>query len=357
MHLRPVAITLALFSALSALAQPGGGSGGDGIEWVTIGATGNRGYDRSDPDRRVTGRGAVNYEYRIGKYEVTSGQWAEFFAAALNRPDGDIPWVQAPFITGGTANPMLPTGGISWHTAAIYCNWLHNSKSSDRSAFLNGAYDVSTFGYGEEPGTFTDQLTHNQGARYWIPTWDEWLKAAHYDPVLDRWWEYSTTSDTRPLYGLPEGYPGGSVDNQANANYIDVGGNAHFQVLLGAYENVTSPWGLFDTAGGTSEWTEFAGGRRIARGLEGSGWASGAFTIDAAWDLRGAFPTDVSYSFGFRVASAIPSPNGVAVLGTSGMLFAALRRRRLTHDATACSLDGPLHLRTVPSISDGSCRG
>jgi hypothetical protein len=39
--------------------------------------------------------------------------------------------------------------------AAMYCNWLHNNQSTDRQAFLNGAYDVSTFGYS---GTvFTDQ--------------------------------------------------------------------------------------------------------------------------------------------------------------------------------------------------------
>jgi hypothetical protein len=68
--MRTHAASLALvFSALPVLAQPSP----DGIEWVTFGATGNRGYDRSDADRRVTGRGAVNYQYNIGKYEVTSG--------------------------------------------------------------------------------------------------------------------------------------------------------------------------------------------------------------------------------------------------------------------------------------------
>ncbi len=46
-------------------AQPGGG-GGDGIEWVTIGATGNRAYDGHDPFNRVTNRGRVDDEYNIG---------------------------------------------------------------------------------------------------------------------------------------------------------------------------------------------------------------------------------------------------------------------------------------------------
>ena len=77
---------------------------------------------------------------------------------------------------------MIPTGGVDWRTCAIFCNWLHNGKSSARSAFLSGAYDVSTFGYISSAGGFTDQLTHNAGTSYWIPTLDEWLKAAHFDP-------------------------------------------------------------------------------------------------------------------------------------------------------------------------------
>jgi formylglycine-generating enzyme required for sulfatase activity len=226
---------------------------------------------------------------------------------------------------------MLPTGGISWHTAAIYCNWLHNGKSSDRASFLNGAYDVSTFGYGEEPGTFTDQLTRNVGAKYWIPSWDEWLKAAHYDPLLDRWWEYSTTSDTIPTYGMPAGYPGGSADNQANSRFLSQD-RREFTVLLGAYQNVTSPWGLFDTAGGTSEWTE-EWGEGVVRGIDGSGWGSGAFTLDSASSLAGAFPTVASYLLGFRLASAIPSPGVLLVLGTCGMLWSSQRNRRIPYES------------------------
>ncbi|QQS08917.1 MAG: SUMF1/EgtB/PvdO family nonheme iron enzyme [Phycisphaerales bacterium] len=232
-----------------------------GIEFVRIDHASNPAYDGFDPfGNRVRGRGSVSYEYSIGKYEVTSGQWAEFFDAALNRADGPIPWVTAPFTTGGTANPMLPTGGITWRTAAVYCNWLTNNKSLDRSAFMNGAYDVSTFGYVGQ--TFTDQFTHNEGATYWIPTWDEWLKAAHYDPWRDNgdgttggWWQYSTSSDVAPIYGPPPGFVNGSPLNQANAGFLAANLSDQFRIPLGAYD-VTSPWGLYDTAGATIEWTE-----------------------------------------------------------------------------------------------------
>ena len=43
------------------------------IEYATIGDAGN--------DADTTGYGAVAYEYRIGKYEVTNAQYAEFLNA------------------------------------------------------------------------------------------------------------------------------------------------------------------------------------------------------------------------------------------------------------------------------------
>jgi hypothetical protein len=88
-------------------------------------------------------------------------------------------------------------GNISRRNAAMYCNWLHNDKSTDRSAFLDGAYDVSTFTY-TPFGAFNDQITRHTTARYWIPSWDEWLKAAHHDPNRhgpgqEGWWFWSNS--------------------------------------------------------------------------------------------------------------------------------------------------------------------
>ncbi len=103
---------------------------------------------------------------------------------------------------------MIPTGGITWRTAAVYCNWLHNGKGTNREAFLSGAYDVSTFGYIGEGGGFTDQLTRSEGATYWIPSLDEWMKAAHWDPDRNGenqpgWWMYGSASETPFIYAPP----------------------------------------------------------------------------------------------------------------------------------------------------------
>lgn len=300
-----------------------------GIDFVTIGAVGNRGYDGPDPNGLATGRGRVDYEYKIGRYEVTAGQWGEFFDAALNRAD-PIPYVRAPLEVG--PGSMGAVGGITWRTAAIYCNWLHNNKSPDRAAFMSGAYDVSTFGFTPE-GVFTDQAAHSPGARYWVPTLDEWMKAAHYDPdrvnddgSVGGWWRYSITRDTAPVYQRPPSMGG---LGEANAGFI-LTGEAQFSIPLGAYTTITSPWGLFDTAGGTSEWTEtifrVQGLDILSRVVEGSAWATPNLPADSAWSYGDASPTERDYMFGFRIAPAVPSSPSVLVVALGVCSF--LRRRR-----------------------------
>lgn len=164
--------------AASVLAQPDP----SGIDFVTVGAVGNAPWaGNGTPGDRAVGRGSVGYEYKIGRFEVTTAQWVEFYNAAFDRPANDrlphlIPpdhWGASgamPHTPGGrrwsvpAGNEMIPVGNISWRMAAMYCNWLSNDKSADRSAFLNGAYDVGTFGY--VGNVFTDQREHNPGARY-----------------------------------------------------------------------------------------------------------------------------------------------------------------------------------------------
>lgn len=336
-----------------------------GIDFVTIGDVGNASWTGGGSNNN---RGRVDYEYKIGKFEVTTAHWVEFMNAALDRPANDrIPHVFAPLQWGASTAPsqnggsrwrvapgneMLPTGGVDWRVCAIYCNWLHNGKSLDRSAFLSGAYDVSTFTRYLNGSTFTDQVTRSPGARYYIPSLDEWMKAAHWDPNKPNgdgstggWWTFSNSSDTPYNYG-PAGqhvvqFPGtpGPDPNgplaTANGGWdrFDFPGFSPYSIPLGSYTGVTSPWGLMDAAGATSEWLEepFQEPSELylrSRKFEGSAWdfrTSGA--PDMARTVRGSSPPDLPfYEVGFRIAATVPSP-GLGSLGI-GLSVMSLRRRR-----------------------------
>jgi sulfatase modifying factor 1 len=338
--MRPLLFILAAAATLStpAWAQPDP----SGIDFVTIGSPDNPAWaGNGTPGDRAVGRGSVPYEYRIGRYEVTTAQWVEFFNAAYDRPSSEwMPHISIPFRWGAvSATPttpggrrwivpagseMIAVGNVSWRTAAMYCNWLHNDKSTDLSAFMNGAYDVSTFGY--TGNIFTDQAAHHPNARYWIPTWDEWLKAAHFDPHRHGtnqpgWWTYSTNSDTEPIGGPPG-------IGQANTGFSSPN---PFGIPLGAY-NVTSPWGLYDVAGATTEWTEevftLPEGLRF-RVLDGSWWWDGGPGNDRIGSISAAeFPNIATFDFGFRIASAVPAPGTLLVVLAPGIL-ALTRRNRL----------------------------
>ena len=324
-----------------------------GIEFSRIGAVNNAAYGGPDPfNLGVTGRGSVGYEYSIGRFEVTTAQWMEFYNAAFARadalpiPEGTRLWVPAQWGAVNDSsysgpgrrwvlNPSVPNAGmrgvaVSWRTAAIYCNWLHNDKRTDASAFLSGAYDVSTFSVSDFP-TFTDQASRSAGARYWIPSWDEWLKAVHYDPnkqngdgSMGGWWQGPLGSDLLPVYGPPAGFPGGSAANQANSDYS--GPNfPGSRVPLGSYPNAQTPWGLLDAAGGTSEWTEstLTVSGNMGRILDGSRWDSDA-AGDEIWSLGAQSPSTSQINVGLRIATSVPGPG---ILATALPCFWYVLRR------------------------------
>ena len=247
------------------------GTPGYDFDWVTISDPKNSAYE-GGPFGQLAGRGSVDYLYRIGRFEVTSGQWLELLNTfgIVGDPHGfrftSSDGIQQDFSYGGPGiqfklidelpnAAMIPVVGISWRKFARYVNWLHNDKAPTLEALDSGAYDTSTWGQDPDTNLFTDAATHEPGAKFWIPTIDEWLKAAHYDPNRygagqGGWWQYSNGSNA-PLIAGPPGI------GQTSAGYVAGPGElSEFFIPLGSYPEVQSPWGLLDVSGGAAEWTE-----------------------------------------------------------------------------------------------------
>ena len=318
------------------------------FDWAVIGDINNPAMDGADIDYSMRGRGSVGYRYRISKNEVTTAQWLEFVNSYSTQSD-KMRWFGAPSFWGarldssysGPGNrwvlrtdvenaSRLPVFSISWRDAARYVNWLHNGKGTSLSAIANGAYDTSTFTEQDDGDfiTFNDQRTRSAGARFWIPSLDEWVKAAHYEPRnLDgtggRWWRYVDGGEDILVPGLPEDGGQTTVGMEAFSN-----GEWIFDKPLGMYEDVVSPWGLLDVSGGASEWTEEIegiGGRaehRVYDGGPAGGWPGQIDRLDE-WNFASPFHAPLT---GLRIASTVPSP------GPLGGLLAAsstlLRRRK-----------------------------
>lgn len=73
---------IATVLAAPALAQP---NDPNGIDFVTIGALNNPAYAGPDNNNWATGRGSINYLYNIGRTEVKTSEWMEFYNAFYGR--------------------------------------------------------------------------------------------------------------------------------------------------------------------------------------------------------------------------------------------------------------------------------
>jgi formylglycine-generating enzyme required for sulfatase activity len=294
------------------------------FDWAVVGNPGNA-PDQDYGGPPAPGRfGAVNYTYRISRHEVTNAQYAEFLnRVAASDPHGlfnsgmDISrsGSNGSFTYSATsAYERKPVHHVSFLDAMRFTNWLHNGQGTGGTE--SGVYTV---------GSGASEI-RSAGARYFIPSEDEWYKAAYYDPRLeyqggppgdDNYWFYATQHDNDPLREPP---PGG--ENSANYNWLP----GHRPSDVGAYVDTTSFYGTFDQAGNIREWTEglHNSAFRITRG--GSWRSPEAINMSAShrWQF---YPNLQRDWLGFRVASAIPEP-GSLLLVTSAMTGLLLRRRR-----------------------------
>jgi formylglycine-generating enzyme required for sulfatase activity len=324
---------LAAVAAASSWLWLASAAGAVTIEWVTVGDPGNA------CDTQAQGCfGAVANAYRISKYEITNAQYAEFlnakaksdplglYSADMSGTFGGItrigsdPNYSYSVITG---RGDLPVVAVSFYAAMRFANWLNNGQGLETTE--SGAYTL--LGGTAIPSNGTT-VTRNANAQVFIPTEDEWYKAAYYDPNSSSYYDYAAGTDTHPECSTPT-----SLANHANCFYAVSDATA-----VGTYTGSSSPNGTFDQGGNVEEWNEtiFTVNGNPFRGIRGGSFNDFYIALGASAQSAGEAATQYA-AIGFRVASpgsapppsAVPSLEwlGAAVLG-AGLMVAGLQKLR-----------------------------
>jgi len=353
--LKRFSVWLAALACL--LAAP---AGAVSIDIVTVGNAGNA--------NDTTGYGAVGYDYQIGKYDITIGQYTEFLNAvavtdtySLYSSDmgtfGNIQGISQSGSSGSYSYSVLgsanrPITFVNWFDSARFANWMANGQPTGAQGSTtteNGAYALSGVDNGGiVPAKNATNPNTNATPTFSIPTENEWYKAAYYSPNYGGvgaggYYAYATQSNTVP------GNVVGSAANQANyrapdnlpllysvtqSSVYDVSQN--YLTDVGAFSGSGSFYGTFDQIGNVIQWNDLDGAPGSSRGGRAQWWNSK--TADASFSFVGLVegPGIDSFGLGFRLASpvsvsAVPEidPNGLsAVLGLIVGGLGLLERRR-----------------------------
>lgn len=322
-------------------------AGAASAQFVTVGNPGNA----NDP---ATGNlyGGVATTYAIGTYEVTLNQYAAFLTAkaaadplalystnmasnlniaGISRTGGS-----GSYVYGIIGDGQRPVTYVSFYDAMRYANWLGNG---------GGSGDTETGAYTLLGGTAVPSngltVTRNGGAQLWIPSENEWYKAAHYDPTVgagggDNYWLYPTQSDAVPNsrngsvsdansgnFNRDDSIANGFNGGYAVTNSTSFSSSQNYLTAVGAFTQADSYYGTYDQGGNVFEWNDTIIGS--SRGLRGGSWNGNESNLRAS-DRNVGNPTSENNFFGFRVAT-IPEPTVLVSLMLSGGLLLARRKR------------------------------
>jgi len=247
------------------------------LRFVEVGAPGN--------GDSVDGYGSVDHAYHIGKYEVTAAQYTEFLnAVAADDTYGlynESMWTSdygckiertgsagsyAYSITSDRAN--RPVNFVSWGDAARFANWLDNGQrtgAQDMTTTEDGAYFLN----GATADAEILAVTRAANALFYLPSEDEWYKAAYYDPDykpgMSIYYDYPTNTNVGPSNDVVDPDPGNNANFYAGPGDWTVG-SPYWTTRWGSSRTLTVP-GARSTRAGTCG----SGTKRLSRPLEAYG--------------------------------------------------------------------------------------
>ena len=301
-----------LFAAFSLSAPPAaqadtfGTSGNEfTIDFVNIGNAGNA--------ADATTYGAAAYSYRLGAREISQDAIDKATASGMTH------------VTAGPWTGDQPAANLNWYEAAAFVNFLNTSSGK------TAAYDLSWSGTAWSMALWSSEqawtaggtnLYRNKNAYYFLPSENEWYKAAFYNPAGSAYFSYPTGSGTAPIAVASGTNAGEAVYGQAMSNVpaaVEMAGGL-------------SPYGTMGQGGNVWEWTETAlsGDNNSAtnvRTIRGGGWTSPESQLSSSFRSSNGFPDGERTFIGFRVAS-VPEPSTYALLLATGVLWWVARKAR-----------------------------
>ena len=283
----------------------GSGANTFDIEFVSIGNPGNAADTTGVPDPA----GSVSYTYRMGKFEIS-----EQMIDKANT-EGNLG------IAKDSRGADKPATSTSWNEAARFVNWL-NTGSGSTPAY-KFAVQPGEVGYNarlndiqlwtiDDAGYDANNLYRNSLARYFLPSVDEWYKAAYYDPTGGVYYDYPTGSDSEPT-PVASGTAAGTAvyDQPFERGPADI-------TLAGGL----SPFGTMGQGGNVIEWEERLNNSASSdRELRGGYWSNDSLSMLPTLRVMLGATNEVNH-VGFRVAS-IPEPATPGDFNGNGVVDAA----------------------------------
>jgi len=251
----------------------------------------------------LNGFGSVGYNYRIGTYEISQNQLNLAVASGLSH------------VTAGAWSGDKPAASMSWYESAAFVNWLNVSTGFQPAYDLtwSGSAWSMTLWTAGDPGYDASNQYRNSLAKYFLPSEDEFYKAAFGKIDGSGYYLYPTASNTPPTAVTSGTASGTAVYNQSwpqgPASVYEAGGS--------------SSYGTMGQGGNIQEWQESSsnglnnntGDNRMVRGGYWYGGSSDA--LDSS-TRSSYFPSADYTQLGFRVASSslAPAPATVPEPGT-----------------------------------------
>jgi formylglycine-generating enzyme len=169
---------------------------------------------------------------------------------------------------------------VIWYQAIRFINWLHNGQAAGNTEC--GVYMRSG---GTPIPTNAACITRSPGATWFLPTLDEWYKAAYHQPAVqggdaDDYRRYATRTNDPPYSDQPPGSDAPAQSNTANLFRDDTSANGYYDGFavtgspeydaviylteVGEYAQSTGFYGTFGQVGNVLEWPNRLLGLRAA---------------------------------------------------------------------------------------------